>query len=236
MNLAALRQRIQDLGYGTDTAAQQNGFLNAAYREVHSQMRWPFLEAIDTTSISTVAGTSAYPLPATLGSPALPWRNLDAVRITDPSAGEQSPTPMIRYMQPQELFDRLQVSIPINATPQAWTFYAQQLIFWPVPDGVYNVQIYFCIEPPDLGTVNGDNDVPLIPLAFQDVLVDGAITFIAMRERDWIGMELWQAKYDTMVNRLKEEYLLKQRQTSSEVKRSGWWQTGVNSPLMPSNE
>lgn len=213
-----MQQSIQDHGYTSDTAAQQMGFLNAAYREIHSKLRWPFLEAIDT-SLVTVAGTNPYNFPMSN------WRNLDAVRIAQPA---QQNFVTIEYKQPQELFDMLQTDQIQTATPRYWTMYASQLWFYPIPDAPYNVTIYYITEPPDLAN---PTDVPLVPVAYHDAIVAGAICRIAFRERDWIGLELWTQKYQQLVTQLSEEYLIRQRQTSSEVKHSGYWDTEINYPL-----
>lgn len=224
MNVAQMQQQIQDLGYTSDTAQVQLDFLNAAYREIHSRMRWPFLEAIDNTSITTVQGTASYALPNTLSGGNL-WRNIDAVRIAQPSVQNYV---MIDYKQPQDLFDMLQTDQITTATPRYWTRYANQLWFYPTPDAAYNVTIYYIQEPPDLVA---SIDVPLVPLAYHDAIVAGAVCRITFRERDWIGLELWTQKYEQLVTRLIEEYLITQRQTSSEVKSSGWWNTEINYPL-----
>lgn len=218
MNLGQMRQSIQDLGYTTDTESEQNGFLNAAYREIHSRMRWPFLESIDT-SLTTVSGTSSYNFPMAN------WRNIDAVRIAQPA---QQNYVMIDYKSPQELFDMLQVDQVQTATPRYWTKYANQLWFYPIPDGPYNVTIYYIQEPADMAA---DSDVPLVPIAYHDAIVAGAVFRMATRERDFINMEIWQTKYEQLVTRLIEEYLVNQRQTSSEVKHSGYWDTTINYPL-----
>lgn len=218
MNLSELQQAIQDEGYGSDTAAQQIGFINATYREIHGRMRWPFLEAIDNTLV-TAAGTLSYNFPMAN------WRNVDAVRIAQPA---QQNFVMIEYKEPQDLFDQLQVDQVSTATPRYWTKYANQLWFYPIPDGPYNVTIYYIQEPADLAA---PTDVPLVPIAYHDAIVAGAICRSAFRERDWIGLELWTQKYEQLVTRLIEEYLVTQRQTSSQVKDSGYWNTEINYPL-----
>lgn len=220
MNLGAIRQRVEYLGYGTDTAAQQTDMINAAYREVHSKMRWPFLEAINSDLV-TVATTPNYALPVGMGN----WRNLDAVRLSQPSL---NCAPQLEFMPPQDLFDRQLQNAPLTGTPQYWTMYANELWFYPTPDANYSVTIYYIIEPPDLSS---DSDVPLIPLAYQDCLVYGAVWGMGFRERDWIGNELMQAKYDECVQRLEDEYLVRQRQSGSYVRRSGYNDLGVRYPL-----
>ena len=218
MDLADIRLAVQDHGYGTDTTDQQTRFINEAYREIHRARRWPFLEAIDTSS-NTAAGTPSYAIPMSN------WRNLDAVRLSWPADLTQNL--MIDYMEPQDLFDRQQ-NDPTVATPQYWTMYAQQLWFYPIPDQAYQIKIFYIIEPPDLAD---DADVPLVPVAYHDLLVTGALFRSAARQRDFINMELWQAKWGSDLRDLEEEYLIKQRQTSSQVKKSGYWSTYIDYPL-----
>lgn len=219
MNLGELRTAIQGLGYSADTDAQQNDFINATYREIHSSMRWPFLEAVSLNVQSTVAGTQAYTPPMTN------WRNIDALRIAQPNIANFI---SIEYKEPQELFDMAWVNPTETATPRYWTMYASQIWFFPIPDDIYELSYFYITEPPDLVA---DTDVPLIPVAYHDALISGAVCRMAFRQRDWIGLELWTSKYAQDVTRLKEEYLIRQRQSSSEVKRSGYWNTEINYPL-----
>lgn len=218
MNVAAMQQLLQDHGYTTDTAAPQLDFLNAAYREIHSQSRWPFLETVNSAQ-STVVGQQTYVPPMT------DWRNIDAIRISQPAISNYVP---IEYKDPQELMDMAWVNPTETATPRYWTMYASEIWFFPTPDGVYNITYYYIKEPADLvlGT-----DIPALPVPYHDVIVSGAICRIAFRERDWIALELWTQKYADGLTKMKEEYRLRQRQTSSEVKRSGWYNTEVNYPL-----
>lgn len=218
MNLGQLRTAIQDHGYGTDTVSQQNDFINMTYREIHSKERWPFLETINQAQ-ATTQGTPNYTPPMTN------WRNIDAVRIDLPSSGGYYD---IKYADPQRFMDKLHRDPLTTATPELWTFYAQQVWFYPTPDNAYRISYYYIQEPVDLAA---DGDVPLIPIAFHDAIVAGAIQRMCVRQRDYINQELWTQKYETLVKRLEEEYKLTQRQTSSEVLRSGWWSTRVPFPM-----
>lgn len=213
-----MRLELQDLGYGTDTIASQNRMLNAAYREIHSQMRWPFLEAVNQSQ-TTVVGTQTYTPPMSN------WRNLDAIRISQPYIANFTP---LEYRQPQDLMDEAWVNPTETATPRAWTMYANQIWLFPTPDDIYQLTYYYIVEPPDMAN---DTDVPVVPVAYHDAIISGAVCRMAFRQRDWIGLELWTAKYAQDVTHLKEEYLVRQRQTSSEVKRSGYWNTEINYPL-----
>lgn len=217
MNLAALQAAVQAKGYGTDTAAQQLLFLNEVYREVHGMMRWPFLEAQDS-SLVTVTGTNSYTLPMAN------WRNLDAVRIQI-SAFQQFNN--LSYLGMQDFRDLEHVDRDVT-TPFYWTFYANQLHFFPVPDGTYTVVIDYIIEPPDLAAAG---DVPVLPLPYHDILVWGAVESLCFRERDWLGRDFAQQKKEALLKRMSEEYLMRQRQTSSHVKKSGYWDTQLPFPF-----
>lgn len=218
MNLQDLRAAVQAHGYGTDTAAYQLQFINDAYREVHGMQRWPFLEAQDRT-LATENGVNAYDLPMAN------WRNLDAVRIERDDIQEYA---NLKYLDPQSFREYEHIDRDVT-TPYYWTFYANQLHFYPYPDGVYTVVIDYIIEPPDL--VN-DTDTPLLPTPYHDILVWGAVEQLAFRERDWIGIQYAGQQKTTKLNKMVGEYQVRQRQTGSHVKKSGYWDTQLPYPFV----
>lgn len=220
MNLGQIRGAVQSLGYTTDTATHQNNFINAEYRNVHGKERWPFLETIDSTSVVPVAGTASYAINLTT-----PWRNLDAVRLSIP--GQQPPGTTLNFQDPQELFEHLQLDNQ-QATPFEWSMYASKIWLYPTPDQTYQCSVYYITEPNDLAN---DTDIPLIPVPYHDILVWGCVERLAMRERDWLGRQFAQSEKELLLGRLEREYRLRQRQTSSSVKRSGYWNTQVLYPL-----
>ncbi len=220
MNLTALQAAIQAKGYTADTAAQQLIFLNEVYHEICGMDRWPFLEAQDKTLV-TVAGTTAYTLPMAT------WRNLDAVRI-EITAMQQYDN--LQYKEPQEFRDNEHMDRD-QSTPFYWSFFDQQLHFFPPPDGAYTVTIDYITNPPDLAI---GSDVPVLPVIYHDVLVWGAIESLAYRERDWLGRQFAQGKKEELLRRMQEEYLVRQRQTSSQVARSGYWDTQLPYPFSQS--
>lgn len=213
MQLSDIRAAIQALGYGSDTAAQQTSFINDAYRQVTSKLRWPFLEQ-QSVELTTTVGTNAYDLPSDMSS----YRNIDAVRIGQDSSQNWM---NLDYVEPQDFRDREHVDRG-TGTPCNWTFINQQLHFWPIPDSVYTVTIDFITEPADLAD---DTDVPVIPAAYHDILVWGAIHAITFRERDWLGRSDADQQFQMRLQRMEEEFMIRQRQTASHVKKSGFWNT-----------
>lgn len=217
MNLSQLQAAVQAKGYATDTAAQQILFINEVYREVTGEMRWPFLEAQDSTLVTT-AGVNAYTLPMAN------WRNLDAVRLQ--ITGIQQYV-NLQYEDPQAFRDMENVDRD-TATPVFWTFYANQLHFYPYPDSAYTVVIDYILEPADLAA---STDVPVLPLPYHDILVWGAVENLAYRERDWLGRQFAQGKKEELLRRMTEEYLIRQRQTSTHIKKTGYWDTQLPFPF-----
>jgi hypothetical protein len=218
VNLTALQFAIQAKGYGVDTQAFQTQFLNEAYQEVCGLQRWPFLEKQDS-SLTTVVGTEAYTLPMA------DWRSLDAVRIEIAATQQYN---NLEYKDPQEFRDI--VHIDRNpSTPFYWTFINQQLHFWPIPDASYTVRIDYIIEPPDLAV---GADVPVLPIPYHDILVWSAVESLAYRERDWLGRQFAEQKKEVLLKRMSEEYAVRQRQTGSHVKKSGYWDSQLPYPFV----
>lgn len=219
MNLTELVAAISSRGYSfpqdiTDPANPVVQALNTNYRKVCGAQRWPFLEKEDS-SITTALGQGSYSL-----SSITDLRQLDAVRLQDP----QGNTRDLDNVEPQEFKSYIAGDLDGDGTPQRWTQHAGNLLLWPVPDGPYTLLIDYICQVPDLAAAD---DVPVLPVTYHDVLVWGAILELAYRERDLLSQELGASYYQELYQQMKDEYLLRQRQTSSTVKRSGYWSTSV---------
>jgi hypothetical protein len=234
MNLSQLQAAVQAKGYTTDTAAQQTQFINETYREICGMSRWKFLEAEDS-SLITIVGQPNYSLTSTLnGGINLNggnWRNLDSIRIQTQETPIPSSMTNLQYKSPEgpDGFFEYQHIDRNNSTPFHWTFFQQQLWFYPHPDMQYIVRIHYIQEPPDL---SAPSDVPILPIQYHDVLVWGAVESMAFRERDWLGRQFAQQKKEEFLRRLQEEYWIQQRQTSSHVRKSGYWETNMPYPFV----
>lgn len=209
MTLAELRTALQALGYGTDTDAQQMIFLNAAYREVTSGDRWPFLEKQDF-SLVTTAGTPRYSI-GTLTD----FAQIDAVRLSDTFASYNMENVPPQTMRDLETQDGVTWDTPIK-----WSIIAELIHLWPTPDRQYSILIDYIYKPPDLVA---DGDIPAIPSQYHDVLVFGAAKYMAQRSRDIYSANFWDSEYQRKLQKMRQSYLLRQRQTSSKVRESGMW-------------
>src|SRR6202000_675869 len=107
-----------------------------------------------------------------------------------------------------------------QGAPRYWTENNGTITIWPATDGGYMLGIDYFKDPPDRAALT---DVPLLPAVYHDVLVWGVIQELAFRERDIWGQELSQGYFQTRYKQMQEENMLRQRQSSSRVKKSGFY-------------
>lgn len=209
MNLGQLRTSLQTKGWETDTATIQTEALNAAYRRVVAYKRWPFMEAEGTVTATVGQGNVSLAALTTLLS-------IDSIRL---ASGTQYPE--VSYRDPETVKAALHADRD-NGTPVWWTYYDDQLWLYPRPDLAYTVTVQYILDPPDL---SADGDTPIIPAAYHDLLVWGAISDIAFRERDYTGQAVADQKYARLLREMEGSYHLRQRQTRSQILRSPFWDT-----------
>lgn len=217
--LAQLQQAVQDLGYGTDSLTAQTGFLNSEYRIVAGERRWEWLQGTFLGEL-TIPGTVVYTLPLT------DMRNLDAVWVTDGQDNQFA----ITYIEPLKLLDLSQDRTAFNlGAPRHWSFWNGQLWLYPTPDAVYSLTIAYT---KNVTPLVAPGDTPWIPEAYDDALVWGSVARLAYRLRDWLGREFAQTEVTRVMNEMRSEYNLKQRQTADEVEATGIWNQGQNRPIV----
>lgn len=220
MNLTALVAAVGNRGFAfPNTATDPTNpifiELNNAMRYINSAQRWPWC-AVRATLTSTVAGTQAYVL-----SGITDYFLMDAVRLTDAQGNNLD----LQHLDPEDYASRTWEIVGAGtqtARPYWWTEYAGAISLFPIPDGVYTITIDYFRLPPDL---SAGTDVPAIPAAYHNVIVDRAVWALNGRERDWIGRQdaaqAFQLSYSQMLN----EYMLRQRQSSSSVRKSGFYES-----------
>lgn len=223
MNLGQLQTQLQAIGYGGNTSAQQIAFINDAYREVCSSQRWPFLERQDVSTLIIPAGNNRIDMSGIAN-----MLQVDAVRVFGADQLPLLPSPS--NIEPQDMRDLEQASgNTIDVGPaHYWSMIANQIHVWPWADQNYNLRIDYIVAPPDLVSAG---DVPVIPSAFHDVLVWGAARLMAIRERDIYTANFTNNQFQERYTKMQSAYMLRQRQTSSRVKQSGYWNTTLNYPI-----
>ena len=212
--LAQLQASVQALGFGTDTATQQAGWLNDEYRAVAGLRRWQWLQGEAT--FATVAGTSSY-TPGAL-------RNLDSVRVADAQGNEQ----YMEYKPINFVLDKLHRfnQLTDRGAPRYWTWFQQKVYLYPIPDAVYTVQYEFVSN---ITAMASAGDTTLMPEAYDEILVWGAAARGFVRQNNWLQRDFAQSQRQALLNAMLAEYGKDQTQNSDEVEWSGMW----NSPTRP---
>src|SRR6185437_7958326 len=109
-----------------------------------------------TLDFSTVAGTSTYPQPANLGKDR-------SLHFTVTSQVGELTSVGLRTL------DR---SVSVSGVPRLYALTGSNIQLYPVPDGVYTLELRYWAQPAQL--VN-DTDTPSIPADYHDMLLYWAL-------------------------------------------------------------
>lgn len=210
MNLSEIRDTLQAHGYATDTATAQNLVINSVYRAVLAHRRWPWLQKQASLTLSADASTIDL-------SSVTDLRDIDALRVAD----QDDP----QYANLQELRSWSVPNSTVRGYPLLWSQPAPTTLeVYPPADRAYDVTIDYIYTPPAL---SDDADVPVIPEQHHDVLVYGAIARMAIRERDASVRQLMSVDYELALRALTSASAVRQRQSTSQVVRSGFYGNNV---------
>lgn len=135
------------------TDARVDAQINVALQQICSEHDWPWLQAEPPATITTVAGTASYAVPADY---------LRTVALTSATTGETLSRRPLR-----------EIRRTINqGTPSVFTIYGNKVHLRAIPSGVFTItHDYIKIEP---ALANG-SDVALIP----DLYNEGVVEFSA---------------------------------------------------------
>lgn len=205
--LPLVRDSVQAKGYSLDTApAVQNSMINSIYRRIIGERRWWFLRYPDNQSLTTTPGDPEVPLFID------GLLHIDAIRLSSGSERYE-----VDYADPQDLRTAEHLD-DATGPPEFWSRFGSIVRLYPTPDKAYTVHTDYVIDPDDL--VN-DSDVSVIPLAYLDVLVWGAIKDLTFRERDMDGYSVASNEYETILRAMRHQDGLVQRQSPSTVTKTG---------------
>ncbi|MCW0193392.1 MAG: hypothetical protein OJJ55_19095 [Rhodococcus sp.] len=170
-----------------------------ALRDVVARAKhWRWLESSST--VSTVADTQTAALPSNVKYPG---------RLRPVTAEIQYPD-YVDWNTFEYLYPRTALVDTPSGTPTAWSMYAGSFYFYPIPDAVYQYTFYFWVGPTAL---SGESDTAPIPLEHEDVLVYGALMFLAAHDKDPAMMSYWQNMYEGQIRELKAHTEFKQYET-----------------------
>ncbi len=207
-NVGDIKTAIRAHGFETDTDAQQLIFINKAVREILGDHRWRFM--LTTATVPIVLQQAAYALPS---SPAL--HRIESIRVASPSAA--SPHPEMEWVDSEELLAYAAANNGVSSwsSPRIWTDPTVTTFqVFPAPSYPGDFTVRYLKQATALVL---DADVPDIPKAYRDIIVDSVCAKLAKRERQPDTVADFKADYDAGLARMKGQYGLRQRQNSTRV-------------------
>lgn len=205
MNLGEIRETIRAYGYATDTDAAQNMLINAVYREVLADRRWPWL--LRQAPVTLPAGGNQVTIASITN-----LRDVEGVRVP----GHEDPS----FATPANLRSWISQYPHTRGRPELWTRVGATLEVYPTADRDYELLVDYIYSPPPL---TSDQDEPVIPIEHQDILVHGVVARLGMRERDVNTRQLMMDAYSLSLQSLRAAAGFTHRQGSNQVAQSGFF-------------
>lgn len=160
-------------------------YINEVWRDVQRSFRWSWSET--TAALTTTAGTEALALPTDL----LFLGRLRPANLTTPQIIEIEHYPPYDYGSINRFNDTAAAS---RGAPEKYSRVANNLLLIPVPDkSTYSWTLYYWKSFADL---SADADTPAMPLADRVVLVYGALSKLAERDRNLGMAQYWHNLFE----------------------------------------
>lgn len=179
MSMTLAQMRTEVLAHGFDPgvySARVTQYLNDAQALACRRVEYYVDEA--ASDLSTVVGTSLYPLPAN-------FAKVRSVRDT----GRQQEMVAVGLRD----IDR---SIATSGSPEFYALDAANIHLYPTPDNIYPIEIRYWLEPADL--VN-DTDTTSIPAAYQRMLIYHAIGECYAADDDTATAQYWEGLFTNLM-------------------------------------
>lgn len=148
------------------SSAKSKEFVNRMYRQLARSYRFYELDSTDTSK-ATVAGTATVAIPT--GA-----REIVSVRDTD------NRVKLVK--RDIEWYENQDQSSDVQGVPEYWIRYGSNILFWPTPDGAYDLQIRYMALP---ALLSADGDTPVYPADWHEVIV----LLAASRAGYWLGLD-----------------------------------------------
>jgi hypothetical protein len=191
MNLEQIRAEVQDRGYNYLPTSRIDLWIKQTYEWVCSVQPWPFLEA-------TIAGAAPLDIP-----------DLSQILyVAGPNTG----------LDGADLRDILDADPALTETGTATNWYLEgnTVKIWPAEAGVA-ISVRYIKQPPALT----DLDSPLLPSAYHEILVDGAVLRGLKDNDEYDTAQALQAVIDMQVEGMKVAILNRNYQNPTSLVQSG---------------
>lgn len=190
-----LQNRVKTFGYGDADLPNIKIWLNIAYQEIATRFRWSWTQAIQ--DITLTVGNPDYSL-SSLTNPIAFFGKLRPMQ-----AGLGEPEYVDNFDQRQYMFMHEYADSAVTGQPQYFTKFANKLTFSPAPDAAYPYELHYWGLPFEM--VN-DDERPLIPAQYRNVLIMGAVASAKIRDNNVGAYAQYQNSYEGMIrNMIKNE-------------------------------
>jgi hypothetical protein len=187
VNYEALQDAVLLEGnYGEVERPLVKSVLNRARKDVAGRWRWPWLEKTGTITTTPLSATVALPTDLAFFG-----------RLTDAS-DELAPV-FVDMHDPRMLAVTREDQSAEYGVPMYYTVYEGSLWFMPIPDEALTYGIRYWKQ--FTTDMSDDADEHGLPLADEDVLIHGALYFMAMRDRN---AQLTSLRQDTYEGKLRQ--------------------------------
>lgn len=146
------------------TRNRVKNWINLGQQDFVLRELWPFREF--TGTLATVAGTQEYSLASNFAD--IDVQNILSVALQGTVEKKLVYWPFSQLRADQPDFDQAG-----SAVPTRYYLKAGNIGFWPQPAAIYTVLIDYYNIPTEL---SGDADVPIIPLAYRESLIQYALS------------------------------------------------------------
>lgn len=202
--------RVNETPLTASTFSNAQGFystakeaINSSIRDVNQQaFQWPFNHTDYDEAL--VAGTNRYAYQSDTKAV-----DFDTFRVqrNDTFGNETQKLKVLDYDEYVQRYidDEYNTSTSIRNTPR-YVFRApnQEYGVYPVPDEAYTLSYEYYSLPVDL---SASTDVPSAPVAFRNVIVDGAMYYVYHFRGDTETADRLQAKFTSGVERMRVIYI-----------------------------
>lgn len=184
-----------EIGYNARVA-----FINAAIKKIANERDWPWLYT--TATITTVANTSTYALPAA---------HVRTDSIFEPSTGT---------LLDERQIEELDALVTTADRPVFFAAYGSNMVLAPPPDGVYTLtHRYVRSETP----LAAQTDTPLIPAALDEGIVEWAAKLAFDTLGNAEASKAAAERYDTWIKQTVDNIRRTRRPVRVQVRAGAVW-------------
>lgn len=190
MNLGEIRAEVQARGYDYVSATRINDWIKQSYRLVCAMEPWSFLESEVTGAAPLTISDLSQVLYVVSGAQTLRGTDYRDIRDMDPGLDD-------------------------TGEPVSWYLKNNEINVWPTSNN--EVWVRYLRTPPAL---SNDSATPLIPDAFQEILIDMAVVRGLKDNDEYEQASNLQVLVDNAVQAMKDALIVRNYQNPTQIVQS----------------